>query len=280
MCILCQIERKDSSKGYITCHNLKKMSTVSCLIVIFTLHLTSVHGLLLDNINNQQKTTPTSSAHQDTLVFLMQEVMQIKNILQQKTREIDNLRSAVFNETSSMFLNLTMELQTLKNGSNSSNDILKLSNEIAVLKFTVENELANHFQTLSGTNMTDMFAKLTNLENAVRHFTLVLNQKVSTSDLTQALIQKVSTSEFAAVEQRLTTLSTQKVSTSDLTQALAHKVSSSDLTQALTQKVSTSELAAVEQRLTTLSTKLEAQLKNITEGVTALQQGNIIPGKH
>lgn len=44
--------------------------------------------------------------------------------------------------------------------------------------------------------------------------------------------------------------------------------------------MSTSELAAVEQRLTTLSTKLEAQLKNITEGVNALQQGNIIPGKH
>lgn len=253
MCILCQIERKDSSKGYITCNNLKKMSTVSCLIVIFTVHLTSVHGLLLDNINNQQKTTPTSSAHQDTLVFLMQEVMQIKNILQQKTKEIDNLRSAVFNETSSMFLNLTRELQTLKNGSNSSNDILKLSNEIAVLKFTVENELANHFQTLSGTNMTDMFAKLTNIENTVRHFTLVLNQKVFTSEL-------------VAVEQRLTTLSTQKVSTSDLTQAL-------------TQKVSTSELAAVEQRLTTLSTKLNAQIKNITESVIALQQGNIIPGK-
>lgn len=70
------------------------------------------------------------------------------------------------------------------------------------------------------------------------------------------------------------------MSTSDLTQALAHKVSTSELTQALTQKVSTSELAAVEQRLTTLSTKLEAQLKNITEGVNALQQGNIIPGKH
>lgn len=228
--------------------------TVSCLVVILTLHLTLVHGLLLDNINNQQKTTPTSSAHQDTLVFLMQEVMQIKNILQQKTREIDNLRSAVFNESSSMFLNLTRELQTLKNGSNNSNDILKLSNEIAVLKFTVENELANHFQTLSGTNMTEMFAKLTNLENAVRHFTLVVNQKVSTSEL-------------VVVEQRLTTLSTQKVSTSDLIQAL-------------TQKVSTSELAAVEQRLTTLSTKLDAQIKNITDSVIALQQGNIIPGKH
>lgn len=228
--------------------------TVSCLVVILTLHLTLVHGLLLDNINNQQKTTPTSSAHQDTLVFLMQEVMQIKNILQQKTREIDNLRSAVFSESSSMFLNLTRELQTLKNGSNNSNDILKLSNEIAVLKFTVENELANHFQTLSGTNMTEMFAKLTNLENAVRHFTFVLNQKVSTSEL-------------VVVEQRLTTLSTQKVSTSDLIQAL-------------TQKVSTSELAAVEQRLTTLSTKLDAQIKNITESVIALQQGNIIPGKH
>lgn len=213
MCILCQIERKDSSKGYITCHNLKKMSTVSCLIVIFTLHLTSVHGLLLDNINNQQKTTPTSSAHQDTLVFLMQEVMQIKNILQQKTREIENLRSAVFSET--------RELQTLKNGSYNSNDILKLSNEIAVLKFTVENELANHLQTLGGTNMTEMFAKLINLETAVRRFTLVLNQKVSTS-----------------------------------------------------------ELAAVEQRLTILSTKLDAQIKNITESVIALQQGNIIPGKH
>lgn len=236
------------------------MSTVSCLIVFLTLHLILVNSLLLDNINNQQKTTPSSSSHQDTLVFLMQEVMQIKNILQQKTTEIDNLRSAVFNESSWMFLNLTRELQTLKNGSNNSNDILKLSNEIAVLKFTVENELANHFQTLGGTNMTDMFTKLTYLENAVRHFTLVLNQKVSTSYLTQALIQKVSTS--------------------DLTQALAQKVSISDLTQALTQKVSTSELAAVEQRLTTLSTKLEAQLKNITEGVNALQQGNIIPGKH
>lgn len=236
------------------------MSTVSCLIVFLTLHLILVNSLLLDNINNQQKTTPSSSSHQDTLVFLMQEVMQIKNILQQKTTEIDNLRSAVFNESSWMFLNLTRELQTLKNGSNKSNDILKLSNEIAVLKFTVENELANHFQTLGGTNMTDMFTKLTYLENAVRHFTLVLNQKVSTSYLTQALIQKVSTS--------------------DLTQALAQKVSISDLTQALTQKVSTSELAAVEQRLTTLSTKLEAQLKNITEGVNALQQGNIIPGKH
>lgn len=278
MCILCQIERKDSSKGYITCHNLKKMSTVSCLIVIFTLHLTSVHGLLLDNINNQQKTTPTSSVHQDTLVFLMQEVMQIKNILQQKTREIENLRLAVFNETSSMFLNLTREL---KNGSNNSNDILKLSNDIEVLKLIVENELANHFQTLSSldVNMTDIFSKLSNLEDAVRHFT-VLNQKVCTSEL-------------AAVEQRLTILSTQKVSTSDLTQALAQKVSTSDLTQALAQKVSisdltqaltqkgsTSELAAVKQRLTTLSNKLEAQIKNITEGVTALQQGNIIPGKH
>lgn len=243
------------------------MSTVSYFIVILTLNLTLVNGLLLDNINNQQKTTPTSSAHQDTLVFLMQEVMQIKNILQQKTKEIDNLRSAVFNETSSMFLNLTRDIQALKNGSNNSNDILKLSNEIAVLKFTVENELANHLQTLSGTNMTEMFAKLTNLENAVRHFTIVLNQKVSTSEL-------------VAIEQRLTTLSTQKVYTSDLMQALAQKVSTSDLTQALTQKVSTSELAAVEQRLTTLSTKLEAQIKNITEGVNALQQGTIIPGKH
>lgn len=227
-------DRKDSGKWCRICHNLKKMSAVSCLIVIFTLHLILVDGLLLDNINNQQKTTPSSSSHQDTLVFLMQEVMQIKSILQEKTREIDNLRLAVFNESSSMFLNLTRELQTLKNGSNNSNDILKLSNEIAVLKFTVDNELANHFQTLSSSNMTYIFSKLTNLENAVRHFTLVLNQKVSTSDLTQAL----------------------------------------------TQKVSTSDLAAVEQRLTTLSTKLEEQIKNITESVIALQQGNIIPGKY
>lgn len=227
-------DRKDSGKWCRICHNLKKMSAVSCLIVIFTLHLILVDGLLLDNINNQQKTTPSSSSHQDTLVFLMQEVMQIKSILHEKTREIDNLRLAVFNESSSMFLNLTRELQTLKNGSNNSNDILKLSNEIAVLKFTVDNELANHFQTLSSSNMTYIFSKLTNLENAVRHFTLVLNQKVSTSDLTQAL----------------------------------------------TQKVSTSDLAAVEQRLTTLSTKLEEQIKNITESVIALQQGNIIPGKY
>lgn len=227
-------DRKDSGKWCRICHNLKKMSAVSCLIVILTLHLILVDGLLLDNINNQQKTTPSSSSHQDTLVFLMQEVMQIKSILQEKTREIDNLRLAVFNESSSMFLNLTRELQTLKNGSNNSNDILKLSNEIAVLKFTVDNELANHFQTLSSSNMTYIFSKLTNLENAVRYFTLVLNQKVSTSDLTQAL----------------------------------------------TQKVSTSDLAAVEQRLTTLSTKLEEQIKNITESVIALQQGNIIPGKY
>lgn len=227
-------DRKDSGKWCRICHNLKKMSAVSCLIVILTLHLILVDGLLLDNINNQQKTTPSSSSHQDTLVFLMQEVMQIKSILQEKTREIDNLRLAVFNESSSMFLNFTRELQTLKNGSNNSNDILKLSNEIAVLKFTVDNELANHFQTLSSSNMTYIFSKLTNLENAVRHFTLVLNQKVSTSDLTQAL----------------------------------------------TQKVSTSDLAAVEQRLTTLSTKLEEQIKNITESVIALQQGNIIPGKY
>lgn len=227
-------DRKDSGKWCRICHNLKKMSAVSCLIVILTLHLILVDGLLLDNINNQQKTTPSSSSHQDTLVFLMQEVMQIKSILQEKTREIDNLRLAVFNESSSMFLNLTRELQTLKNGSNNSNDILKLSNEIAVLKFTVDNELANHFQTLSSSNMTYIFSKLTNLENAVRHFTLVLNQKVSTSDLTQAL----------------------------------------------TQKVSSSDLAAVEQRLTTLSTKLEEQIKNITESVIALQQGNIIPGKY
>lgn len=206
--ILCQIERKYSGKGCRICHNLKKMSIVSCRIVILTLHLTLVDGLLLDNINNQQTTTPSSSSHQDTLIFLMQEVMQIKNILPEKTREIGNLRSAVFNESSSMFFNLTRELQTLKNGSNNSNDILKLRNEIAVLKFTVENELANRFQTLSSSNMTDMFSKLSNLENAVRHFTLVLNQKVSISDLTQALTQKVSTSELAAVEQRLTTLST------------------------------------------------------------------------
>lgn len=123
------------------------MTNTYFVFVFLTLHLILVDALLLDNINNQQKTTPTSSAHQDTLVFLMQEVIQIKNILQEKTKELDTLRSTVANQ-SSMIFNLTKELELLMNGRNTSDEIRKLSNEVAVLKFTVDNELANHFQTL------------------------------------------------------------------------------------------------------------------------------------
>lgn len=93
------------------------MRSPNCVLVVLILHLILVDGLLLDiNINNQQKTTPSSSSHQDALVFLMQEVMQIKTTLQEKTKELDKLRSTVANQ-SSMFFNLTKDLESLMNGS-------------------------------------------------------------------------------------------------------------------------------------------------------------------
>lgn len=165
------------------------MTNTYFVFVFLTLHLILVDALLLDNINNQQKTTPSSSYHQDSMVFLMQEVIQIKNILQEKTKELDKLQSTVANQ-SLMFLNLTKELELLMNGRNTSDEIRKLSNEVAVLKFTVDNELANHFQTLTSTNLTEVLSKLYNLENSVRLVTIAMNQKVSTS-------------EMAALEQRL-----------------------------------------------------------------------------
>lgn len=156
------------------------MTNTYFVFVFLTLHLILVDALLLDNINNQQKTTPSSSYHQDSMVFLMQEVIQIKNILQEKTKELDKLQSTVANQ-SLMFLNLTKELELLMNGRNTSDEIRKLTNEVAVLKFTVDNELANHFQTLTSTNLTEVLSKLHNLENSVRLVTIAMNQKVSTS---------------------------------------------------------------------------------------------------
>lgn len=97
-------------------NSFEKMRSPNCVLVVLILHLILVDGLLLDNINNQQKTTPSSSSHQDALVFLMQEVMQIKTTLQEKTKELDKLRSTVANQ-SSMFFNLTKDLESLMNGS-------------------------------------------------------------------------------------------------------------------------------------------------------------------
>lgn len=173
------------------------MTNTYFVFVFLTLHLILVDALLLDNINNQQKTTPSSSYHQDSMVFLMQEVIQIKNILQEKTKELDKLQSTVANQ-SLMFLNLTKELELLMNGRNTSDKIRKLSNEVAVLKFTVDNELANHFQTLTSTNLTEVLSKLYNLENSVRLVTIAMNQKVSTSEMA-ALEQRRSASSVTYI---------------------------------------------------------------------------------
>lgn len=180
------------------------MRSPNCVLVVLILHLILVDGLLLDNINNQQKTTPSSSSHQDALVFLMQEVMQIKTTLQEKTKELDKLRSTVANQ-SSMFFNLTKDLESLMNGSTNSNEIRKISSEVAVLKFTVDNELANHFQTMTSTNLTEMLSKLHNLENSVRLVTLAMNQKVSTSEMS-ALEQRLSASSVTYITNHETAL--------------------------------------------------------------------------
>lgn len=173
------------------------MTNTYFVFVFLTLHLILVDALLLDNINNQQKTTPSSSYHQDSMVFLMQEVIQIKNILQEKTKELDKLQSTVANQ-SLMFLNLTKELELLMNGRNTSDEIRKLTNEVTVLKFTVDNELANHFQTLTSTNLTEVLSKLHNLENSVRLVTIAMNQKVSTSEMA-ALEQSLSASSVTYI---------------------------------------------------------------------------------
>lgn len=170
------------------------MTNTYFVFVVLTLHLCLVDSILLDNINNQQKTTPSSSYHQDSLVFLLQEVIQIKNILQEKTNELDKLRSTVANQ-SSMFFNLTKELELLMNGRNTSDEIRKLSNEVAVLKFTVDNKLTNNFQTLTSTNLTEVLSKLHNLENSVRLVTIAMNQKVSSSEMA-ALEQRLSASYY------------------------------------------------------------------------------------
>lgn len=134
----------------------------------------------------------------------MQEVMQIKTTLQEKTKELDKLRSTVANQ-SSMFFNLTKDLESLMNGSTNSNEIRKISSEVAVLKFTVDNELANHFQTLTSTNLTEMLSKLHNLENSVRLVTLAMNQKVSTSEMS-ALEQRLSASSVTYITNHETAL--------------------------------------------------------------------------
>lgn len=134
----------------------------------------------------------------------MQEVIQIKNILQEKTKELDKLRSTVTNQ-SSMFFNLTKELEFLMNGRNTSDEIRRLSNEVAVLKFTVDNELANYFQTLTSTNLTEVLSKLHNLENSVRLVTIAMNQKVSSSEMA-ALEQRLSASSVTYITNHESTL--------------------------------------------------------------------------
>lgn len=157
------------------------MTKRNSVFLLFALHLISVHGLLSDNINNQPKTTLSSSSHKDVLIFLMQEVIQIKNTLLEKSKELDKIRSTVANQ-SSMFFNLTKELESMMDDRNNlnSDEIRKLRNEVAVLKSTVQNELANHFQMLTSTNLTELFSRLQSLENSV---TLAMNQSVSTSDM-------------------------------------------------------------------------------------------------
>lgn len=168
------------------------MTKRNSVFLLFALHLISVHGLLSDNINNQPKTTLSSSSHKDVLIFLMQEVIQIKNTLLEKSKELDKIRSTVANQ-SSMFFNLTKELESMMDDRNNlnSDEIRKLRNEVAVLKSTVQNELANHFQMLTSTNLTELFSRLQSLENSV---TLAMNQSVSTSDM-------------VTLEQRLSALS-------------------------------------------------------------------------
>lgn len=180
------------------------MTNTYFVFVVLTLHLCLVDSILLDNINNQQKTTPSSSYHQDSLVFLLQEVIQIKNILQEKTNELDKLRSTVANQ-SSMFFNLTKELELLMNGRDTSDEIRKLSNEVAVLKFTVDNKLTNNFQTLTSTNLTEVLSKLHNLENSVRLVTIAMNQKVSSSEMA-ALEQRLSASSVTYITNHESTL--------------------------------------------------------------------------
>lgn len=104
-----------------------------------------------------------------------------------------------------MFFNLTKELELLMNGRNTSDEIRKLSNEVAVLKFTVDNELANHFQTLTSTNLTEVLSKLHNLENSVRLITIAMNQKVSSSEMA-ALEQRLSASSVTYITNQESTL--------------------------------------------------------------------------
>lgn len=157
------------------------MTNLTTVVLLFTLCLIFIHGLLLVNINEQPKTTLTSISHKDVLIFLMKEVIQIKNSLQEKNKELDKIRSTVANQTQTIF-NLTKELESMMNGRNilNSDEIRNLSNEVAELKFTVQNELANRFQTLTSTNSTELFSRLHKLENSVAH---LMNQNVSTSEI-------------------------------------------------------------------------------------------------
>lgn len=157
------------------------MTNLTTVVLLFTLCLILVHGLLLDNINDQPKTTLTSISHKDVLIFLMKEVIQIKNSLQENNKELEKIRSTVANQTQTIF-NLTKELESMMNGRNilNSDEIRNLSNEVAVLKFTVQNELANRFQTLTSTNSTELFSRLHKLENSVAH---LMDQNVSTSEI-------------------------------------------------------------------------------------------------
>lgn len=160
------------------------MEIIGRIFCVVAVNMIVVQCILLENIANHPQTT--AAPRPGTLIFLMQEVMQMKNGM--------NVLQGVVTNQSAMLLHQANQINALTNIS-SSNEINKLHSEIAVLKFTIENVLSDRQHSLNNGNFTDILSKLHNVEHSVRQFTFALNEKASKAKLN-------------AIDQRLASLST------------------------------------------------------------------------
>ncbi|XP_062600926.1 scavenger receptor cysteine-rich type 1 protein M130-like [Saccostrea cucullata] len=226
---------------------------VICLITFFlATNIKEANSILLENINNHQQTTP--AAHPDTLIFLMQEVIQLKNTVQQNAQEMNRLKT---------------ELEAGRNIS-IANEIRKLHAEISVMKFTFENAINDHSSShlVSETNLTGVMAKLHTMENGFRQLTLALNEKVSNVQMTRHNVQM--NALLNNISNRVHAVENEKVSNKQMNALLkniSYRVHSLENEKQIVSQISNHE------------SSLDAMMHNLTERVHSLEYDKVLPGR-
>ncbi|XP_062598346.1 scavenger receptor cysteine-rich domain superfamily protein-like, partial [Saccostrea cucullata] len=233
---------------------------VICLITFFlATNIIVANCILLENINNHQQTTP--AAHPDTLVFLMQEVIQMKNSLKQNAEEIKRLKTE----------------QEAGRNSSLANEINKLHAEISVLKFTVENAISDHSSSnlVGETNLTDVMTKLHTVENGIRQLTLALNEKVSSVQMTShnikmdAVLKNISNRVHAVENEKVSDMqmTSLKVQMNALLKNISNRVHAIENVQQIVSQISNHE------------SSVDAMIHNLTERVHSLEYDKVLPGR-